>query len=200
MADPGFRYSDIYSMVSPNAQGYMDQAMGQTQGGQLSVNSDAVQAILDALNEGQQYDFLSNFEIGSPGGMQEFMGTMASVSGQLDPEKRELLRQQAQQSMLGQLTNEEVGNRPLQQHAMGQMLRKSLQVGGGPLPNPDMANQIVPQQAQPTPQPTGPGGALAEVYRKQMEEKETALEAGLITMAQAIEAGYDPNWRQKIGM
>lgn len=50
------------------------------------------------------------------------------------------------------------------------------------------------------PSSPGPQGALLELYRKQMEEKETALEAGLIDLKQAIAAGYDPDWRQKIGM
>jgi hypothetical protein len=174
MADP--RFSDIYSQVSPNAQSFLNQAgMGQTDM-PLMTQGGAVDAIIEALQQGQEYDFLNNFDLGSPDGIQGFMGTMAGVSGQISPDQRKMLEEQVKRQMLGQMTNETVGNRPLQQHAMGQMLNKALQVGA-PMPDPRaLQAQQMPQMPTPQPTPSWEGDNLIQRLKEQEEMKRQLLQ------------------------
>jgi hypothetical protein len=132
---------------------------------------------------------------------------MHATSRLVGPDERSMLVEQAKKSMMMQPSMAGEMNRPLRQHGMGEMLRKSVELGGAPLANPAMAGQvsplISPEGAMPPDPGVGPmgggGGAVDDMWRALMEKTELALQAGQIDEAEARATGWTPDWRSQAG-
>ena len=192
MADVG--WMDLMNqMASQDASMFPDQE-GRTEGMDFEPVGEAVKAILSAAQEDTAPDFRSFFgKLQDRGGIEQYFATLQAAAQQLpDMTARDKLYGQARDYQTANLHGDvNPQNRPQTQHAMHQMLLQAMSQGGqgGGMP-PQGGGGMAPPQA--TPPPGSIGGATDPLEAAKQDKLHTAVEAGFMSLEDALAQGYKP--------